>query len=93
MGITIEKIVFDICGGIIGDADVKAVQMGGPSGGCIPEELLDTVIDYKALSATGAIMGSGGMVVMDDSIGRFQDFLCGAIVLFQFDHSCIFILR
>ena len=56
----------------------KAVQMGGPSGGCIPKELLDTVIDYKALSATGAIMGSGGMVVMDEStcmVGMAKFFL------------------
>ncbi len=66
MGITIEKIVFDICGGIINDANVKAVQMGGPSGGCIPKEMLDTPIDYESIAKTGAIMGSGGMVVMDD---------------------------
>ncbi len=67
MGITIEKIVFDICGGIIGDADVKAVQMGGPSGGCIPKELLSTPIEYESIAKTGAIMGSGGMVVMDEN--------------------------
>ena len=67
MGITIEKIVFDICGGIIGDADVKAVQMGGPSGGCIPKELLATPIEYESIAKTGAIMGSGGMVVMDEN--------------------------
>ncbi len=56
----------------------KAVQMGGPSGGCIPNDLLDTVIDYKALGATGAIMGSGGMVVMDEStcmVGMAKFFL------------------
>ncbi len=67
MGKTLRDVIFDIGGGIKNDKKFKAVQMGGPSGGCIPEELLDTVIDYKALSATGAIMGSGGMVVMDDS--------------------------
>ena len=67
MGKTLRDVIFDIGGGIKNDKNFKAVQMGGPSGGCIPEELLDTVIDYKALSATGAIMGSGGMVVMDDS--------------------------
>lgn len=67
MGKTLRDVIFDIGGGIKNDKHFKAVQMGGPSGGCIPEELLDTVIDYKALSATGAIMGSGGMVVMDDS--------------------------
>ena len=67
MGKTLRDVIFDIGGGIKNDKNFKAVQMGGPSGGCIPEELLDTVIDYKALSATGAFMGSGGMVVMDDS--------------------------
>ncbi|MBO5333017.1 MAG: NADH-quinone oxidoreductase subunit NuoF [Clostridia bacterium] len=67
MGKTLRDVIFDIGGGIKNDKNFKAVQMGGPSGGCIPSELLDTIIDYKALSATGAIMGSGGMVVMDDS--------------------------
>ncbi len=67
MGKTLRDVIFDIGGGIKNDKNFKAVQMGGPSGGCIPTEMLDTVIDYKALSATGAIMGSGGMVVMDDS--------------------------
>ena len=78
MGKTLRDVIFDIGGGIKNDAQFKAVQMGGPSGGCIPAELLDTVIDYKALSATGAIMGSGGMVVMDDStcmVGMAQFFL------------------
>ena len=67
MGMTLREVIFDIAGGIKNDREFKAVQMGGPSGGCIPAELLDTVIDYKALAATGAIMGSGGMVVMDDT--------------------------
>ena len=67
MGMTLRDVIFGIGGGIKNDAEFKAVQMGGPSGGCIPSELLDTVIDYKALGATGAIMGSGGMVVMDSS--------------------------
>ncbi len=67
MGMTLRNIIFDIGGGIRDGKKCKAVQMGGPSGGCIPEALLDTVIDYKALSATGAIMGSGGMVVMDET--------------------------
>ncbi len=67
MGITIEKIVFDICGGIIDDVGVKAVQMGGPSGGCIPKDMLSTPIDYESIAKTGAIMGSGGMVVMDEN--------------------------
>lgn len=65
MGKTLRDVIFDIGGGIKNGGEFKAVQMGGPSGGCIPEKLLDTVIDYKALGATGAIMGSGGMVVMD----------------------------
>ena len=67
MGITIREIVFGICGGIKNDADVKAVQMGGPSGGCIPKELLDTPVDYDSIMKTGAIMGSGGMIVMDEN--------------------------
>lgn len=78
MGKTLRDVIFDIGGGIKNDAVFKAVQMGGPSGGCIPAELLDTVIDYKALGATGAIMGSGGMVVMDEStcmVGMAQFFL------------------
>ena len=65
MGKTLRHVIFDIGGGIKNDKEFKAVQMGGPSGGCIPKELLDTVIDYKELAKTGAIMGSGGMVVMD----------------------------
>ena len=67
MGLTLRDVIFGIGGGMRDGRKFKAVQMGGPSGGCIPESLLDTLIDYKALGATGAIMGSGGMVVMDDS--------------------------
>ncbi len=67
MGMTLREVIYNIGGGIKDDKEFKAVQMGGPSGGCIPKDLLDTVIDYKALGATGAIMGSGGMVVMDES--------------------------
>jgi len=66
MGKTLRHVIFDIGGGVRNGRSFKAVQMGGPSGGCLPESLLDTVIDYKILGATGAIMGSGGMVVMDD---------------------------
>ena len=66
MGLTLRDVIYDIGGGVRDGGRFKAVQMGGPSGGCIPESLLDTQIDYKALGATGAIMGSGGMVVMDD---------------------------
>ena len=78
MGQTLRHVIFDIGGGIRDDKEFKAVQMGGPSGGCIPKALLDTVIDYKALSATGAIMGSGGMVVMDENtcmVGMAKFFL------------------
>ena len=67
MGNSLRDVIFDIAGGIKNGRSYKAVQMGGPSGGCIPADLVDTPIDYKALSATGAIMGSGGMVVMDDT--------------------------
>lgn len=67
MGKTLRDVIYDIGGGIRDDKEFKAVQLGGPSGGCIPSELIDTVIDYKSLGATGAIMGSGGMVVMDES--------------------------
>ena len=67
MGKTLREVIFDIAGGIRDGHEFKAVQMGGPSGGCIPAHLLDTIIDYKALGATGAIMGSGGMVVMDET--------------------------
>ena len=67
MGMTLRDVIFGIAGGIRDGHEFKAVQMGGPSGGCIPAHLLDTVIDYRALSATGAIMGSGGMVVMDET--------------------------
>ena len=78
MGKTLRDVIFDIGGGMKGDKALKAVQMGGPSGGCIPAELIDTVIDYKALGATGAIMGSGGMVVMDEGtcmVGMAKFFL------------------
>ena len=66
MGITMREIIFDIGGGIMGGKKFKAVQIGGPSGGCIPEQLLDTPVDYDSLIAAGAMMGSGGLVVMDE---------------------------
>jgi len=66
MGITIREIVEEIGGGIKNGRKFKAVQLGGPSGGCIPERLADTPIDYEAIAPTGAIMGSGGLVVLDD---------------------------
>ncbi len=67
MGVTINEVIFGIGGGIKGDKKFKAVQIGGPSGGCIPAEYGDTKIDYESLVATGAIMGSGGMVVLDET--------------------------
>ena len=67
MGITIKDIIFKLGGGIIDNKKFKAVQLGGPSGGCIPEYLSHTIVDYDSVNATGAIMGSGGMVVMDET--------------------------
>ncbi len=67
MGVTLRDIIFDIGGGIPGDKAFKAVQTGGPSGGCIPSEFLDTPVDFESLGKLGSIMGSGGMVVMDES--------------------------
>ncbi len=66
MGIPLREVIFDIGGGIPRKKAFKAVQMGGPSGGCLPASLLDTPVDYESINATGAIMGSGGMVVMDE---------------------------
>jgi NADH-quinone oxidoreductase subunit F len=67
MGMTINELVLDLGGGVGEGHSFKAVQLGGPSGGCIPASMGDTPIDYERITATGAIMGSGGMVVMDDS--------------------------
>jgi len=67
MGITLNEVIYGIGGGTVSGGPFKAVQMGGPSGGCIPASLGDTPIDYENITATGAIMGSGGMVVMDQS--------------------------
>jgi NADH:ubiquinone oxidoreductase subunit F (NADH-binding)/(2Fe-2S) ferredoxin/Pyruvate/2-oxoacid:ferredoxin oxidoreductase delta subunit len=66
MGISLREIVYGIGGGIPGGRDFKAVQIGGPSGGCIPKALLDLPVDYESLKAAGSIMGSGGMIVMDE---------------------------
>ncbi len=66
MGTTLREIIYDIGGGIKGGAKFKAAQTGGPSGGCIPEQYLDTPIDYESLSAIGSMMGSGGMIIMSD---------------------------
>ena len=67
MGTTLREIVYDIGGGIPNGREFKAAQTGGPSGGCIPKEHLDTPIDYESLSAIGSMMGSGGLIVMDDT--------------------------
>jgi len=87
MGVTIRQIVDEIGGGVGEGRKFKAVQVGGPSGGCVPAELADTPVDYEALTAVGAIMGSGGLVVLDDTdcmvdIARYflrftQDQSCG----------------
>jgi NADH-quinone oxidoreductase subunit F len=87
MGVTIRQIVDEIGGGVTEGRRFKAVQVGGPSGGCVPAELADTPVDYEALAEVGAIMGSGGLVVLDDSdcmvdIARYflrftQDQSCG----------------
>ncbi len=66
MGTTLRHIIFDIGGGVLKDRPFKAVQTGGPSGGCIPEDLLDLPVDYEKLTEAGSMMGSGGMIVMDD---------------------------
>ena len=66
IGMKLKEVIYDIGGGTVSGKPFKAVQMGGPSGGCIPANLIDTTIDYAALSETGAIMGSGGMIVIDE---------------------------
>ncbi|MDD4691768.1 MAG: NADH-ubiquinone oxidoreductase-F iron-sulfur binding region domain-containing protein [Eubacterium aggregans] len=82
MGATLRHLIFDIGGGILGDRPFKAVQTGGPSGGCIPESMLDLEVDFDTLKAYGAMMGSGGMIVMDDrscmvEVARYYTkFLC-----------------
>lgn len=82
MGMTLREIIYDIGGGIRDGKKFKGVQLGGPSGGCIPESLLDTPVTYEDINATGAIVGSGGMVVMDETTCMvdvtkfFLDFCC-----------------
>jgi NADH-quinone oxidoreductase subunit F len=66
MGVSLRSLIFDICGGIPNKKKFKAVQIGGPSGGCLNEDFLDTPIDFDSLTEAGAMMGSGGMVVMDE---------------------------
>jgi len=67
MGLTLREVVYDVGGGSDTGREIKAVQMGGPSGGCVPTHLFDTLVDYDEVTKTGAIMGSGGMVVMDET--------------------------
>ena len=86
MGITLREIVYDVGGGIQGDGEFKAVQTGGPLGGCLPAEHLDTPVDFDSLTEAGSVMGSGGMIVADDSTCMvefaryFTQFVC--------DESC-----
>jgi len=67
MGISLRDIIFEIGGGIPGDHSLKAIQTGGPSGGCIPNSYLDMSVDCDSLAQVGAIMGSGGMIVIDET--------------------------
>jgi len=67
MGMTLEELVFDVGGGIPDDKEFKAVQIGGPSGGCVPASIAHTPVDYESITQTGAIMGSGGLIVMDEA--------------------------
>lgn len=82
MGTTLRHLIYDIGGGILGGRPFKAVQTGGPSGGCIPESMLDLAVDFDSLASYGAMMGSGGMIVMDDrscmvEVARYYtNFLC-----------------
>ena len=86
MGITLREIIFDIGGGIPNGKEFKAAQTGGPSGGCIPKEHLDTPIDYDNLSAIGSMMGSGGLIVMDNTTCMVN--LAKFFLEFTVDESC-----
>jgi bidirectional [NiFe] hydrogenase diaphorase subunit len=86
MGITLREIVFDIGGGMPEGKSFKAVQTGGPSGGCIPAEFLDMPVDYESLAKVGSIMGSGGMIVMDDSTDMVE--VARFFMEFCMDESC-----
>ena len=86
MGITLREIVFDIGGGMPEGKSFKAVQTGGPSGGCIPAEFLDMPVDYESLAKVGSIMGSGGMIVMDDSTDVVE--VARFFMDFCMDESC-----
>jgi len=86
MGITLKEIIYDIGGGIPGGKEFKAVQTGGPSGGCIPKEKIDLPIDYESLTAAGSMMGSGGMVVMDEDTCMVD--VAKYFLTFTQDESC-----
>ena len=86
MGITLREIVYDIGGGIPNGKEFKAAQTGGPSGGCLPAEHLDTPIDFESLSAIGSMMGSGGLIVMDNSTCMVN--LARFFLDFTVDESC-----
>jgi len=86
MGITLREIVFDIGGGIPNGHKFKAIQTGGPSGGCIPEEFLDTPVDYESLGKLGSIMGSGGMIVIDETSNMIE--VAKYFMEFSMEESC-----
>jgi len=86
MGITIGEIVFDVGGGVAKGKKYKAVQMGGPLGGCLPADFLNTPVDYESITATGAIMGSGGMIVVDEDTCMVE--LAKFFLQFSTDESC-----
>lgn len=86
MGITLREIVYDIGGGIPGGHKFKAIQTGGPSGGCIPEQCLDTPVDYESLKELGSMMGSGGMIVIDDTSNMID--MAKYFVEFSMEESC-----
>lgn len=86
MGTTLREIIYDIGGGIKGDARFKAVQTGGPSGGCIPGQFLDVPIDYESLASIGSMMGSGGMIVLSDATCMVK--FARYYLEFSVDESC-----
>lgn len=86
IGMPLKELIYDIGGGCASGRELKAVQMGGPSGGCIPARMLDTIIDYDEISATGAIMGSGGMIVLDDTVSMVN--IAHYFLSFTQDESC-----
>ena len=86
MGITLRELIFEVGGGVPEGRKFKAVQIGGPSGGCLPEELLDVPVDYESLREHGAIMGSGGVIVLDDSACMVN--VAKFFLQFTADESC-----